>query len=288
LTPAELVAKAALSGLEVVAITDHDTTDGVATATAAARQSNVTIVPGVEISTVSGEEEVHILGYFVDVHDVDLQALLTRARQARQERARKMLARLADLGLPISWDRLVELSNGSGALGRPHVAATLLEAGHISSWDEAFDLWIGRGCPAYVERFKLLPEEAIQLVRQSGGVAVLAHPFIYNQKGERKAALDLRRWIPRLCEAGLEGIEVYYPNYPQRATRHLLAMAVDLGLLITGGSDFHGGVPGSGLGSIDVPWATWLGLERRAVHRQARSGRQVKLRPSQSMALPRN
>jgi predicted metal-dependent phosphoesterase TrpH len=270
LSPEELVARAASLGIEVLAITDHDTTEGLPAALAEAQRRNITLVPGVEVSTVSDQEEIHLLGYFMDLEDPDLQALLTRTREARWERAQRMLARLAELGLPIEWDRVVEMARGGGSIGRPHVAATLLEAGHVRSWDEAFDLWIGKDCPAYVERYKLVPEEAIQLLRGSGGLAVLAHPYVYNRVGDRKMALDLNYWLPRLRAAGLAGIEVYYPNYPRRASRELLALAIEHGLLISGGSDYHGGMLGNGLGSVAVPWAVWEGLERAHRARQAR------------------
>jgi hypothetical protein len=230
----------------------------------------VVLVPGVEISAVSGREEIHLLGYFVDPDHAGLQTLLSRAREARRTRARKMLNRLAELGLPVEWDRLVEVSGGSGSIGRPHVATTLLEAGHVSSYDEAFDLWIGRGGPAYVERYKVLPEEAVGILRRGGGLPVLAHPYIYSRDGQRRLGLDLKHWLPRLRDAGLEGIEVYYPNYPREARRHLLDLAVQYGLLITGGSDFHGGMLGNRLGSVAVPWAAWEGLERRHMLAQAR------------------
>ena len=164
----------------------------------------------------------------------------------------------------------VSVGGGGGSIGRPHVAATLLEAGHVSSWDEAFDLWIGRDRPAYVERYKLSPEDAIQLLRGSGGLAVLAHPYIYNRYGDRKLGLDLKRWLPRLSEAGLAGIEVYYPNYPRRACRELLALAIQHGLLVSGGSDFHGGMLGNGLGNVAVPWAVWEGLARAYRAKQSR------------------
>lgn len=264
LAPGELVAQAAGLGLEVLGITDHDTTEGLAVALAEARRHGITVVPGVEISTLAGREEIHLLGYFVDLHDLDLQALLARIRQARRERAKEMLARLANLGLAVEWERLLEKTGGGGSIGRPHVAATLLEAGHVSSWNEAFDLWIGRGRPAYVERYRLSPEDAIKMVRRAGGLPVLAHPFAYNRYGERRASLDLRRWLPHLREAGLEGIEVYYPHYPRRANRQLLAFAVKYGLLITGGSDFHGGMLAGRLGRVAVPWAAWEALERRS------------------------
>jgi len=263
------VACAAGRGLEVLAITDHDTTLGVPPALAEAQRWGITVVPGVEISTVSGREELHLLGYFIDVENLPLQTLLTRTREARRERAQQMLARLAHLGLPIEWERVVRLAGDGSSIGRPHVAATLLEAGYISSYDEAFELWIGWGCPAYVERYKLSPEEAIALIRGSGGLAVLAHPYLCDRKGECRSGLDLKRWLPRLCAAGLEGIEVYYPNYPRHVSRQLLALAAQHGLLITGGSDFHGSLTDNGLGSVAVPWAAWEGLLRR--HRSART-----------------
>lgn len=268
LTPVGLVARAADLNLEVLAITDHDTTDGVPAALDEARRRRVTVVPGVEISTVHGQEEIHILGYFVDLGNAEFQALLTLTRQTRRERAEKMLARLANLGLAIQWERVVEISGGTECIGRPHLAATLLEAGYVSSWNEAFDLWIGRGRPAYVERYKLEPEEAVRLVRRSGGLPVLAHPTIYNRNGECKVSLDLLRWLPRLRSAGLAGMEIYYPQYPRQTSQHLLALAIQHGLLITGGSDYHGGMVGRGPGSVAVPWAAWEGLERR--HRMMR------------------
>jgi predicted metal-dependent phosphoesterase TrpH len=272
LSPKELVARAASLGIEVLAITDHDTTEGVPAALSEGERRGVLVVPGVEISAVSGREEIHLLGYFVDPEDSGLQTLLARAREARRTRARKMLDRLAELGLPIEWERLVKVSGGSGSIGRPHVATTLVEAGHVSSYDEAFDLWIGRDGPAYVERYKVAPEVATELLKASGGLPVLAHPYIYGRDGERRLGLDLKHWLPRLRDAGLEGIEVYYPNYPREARRQLLALAVQHGLLITGGSDFHGGMLGNRLGSVAVPWVVWEGLERRHRLTQTRPG----------------
>jgi predicted metal-dependent phosphoesterase TrpH len=265
------VARAASQGIEVLSITDHDTTEGVPTALAEARRWGITLVPGVEISAVSGREEIHLLGYFVSNEHEELQALLAVARESRWERAQAMLGRLARLGMPVEWERVVEISGGGGSIGRPHVAASLLEAGHVSNYDEAFDLWIGRDRPAYVERYKLAPEEAIQLVRKNGGLAVLAHPYKYNRRGERRGGLNLKYWLPRLRAAGLEGLEVYYPNYPRRASQRLLELAIKHRLLITGGSDFHGGMLGNGLGSVAVPWAVWKGMERRHRLTQTRS-----------------
>ncbi|MCL7453586.1 MAG: PHP domain-containing protein, partial [Anaerolineae bacterium] len=175
------MARAAGQGIEVLAITDHDTTDGLPEALQRARTSHIRVVPGVEISTLSDREEIHLLGYLVDLENPALQGLLARTRQARWERAQKMLARLAELGFPLQWERLLELSGGGGSLGRPHVAMSLLDAGHVTSWDEAFERWIGRDCPAYVERYKLSPEAAIGLIHHAGGLAVLAHPYVYDR-----------------------------------------------------------------------------------------------------------
>jgi predicted metal-dependent phosphoesterase TrpH len=288
LTPEELVARAANLGLEVLAITDHDTTEAIPAALAEGQRWGITVVPGVEISAISGQEEIHLLGYYIDQEHPELQALLTRTREARWERAQKMLARLAKLGLPVEWGRVIEISGGSGSIGRPHVAATLLEAGHVSTYEEAFDLWIGRGCPAYVERYKLTPEEAIRLVAKSGGLAVLAHPYIYSRTGEYRKGLDLKYWLPRLREAGLVGLEVYYPNYPRRAIRNLLALAIQHGLLITGGSDFHGGMLGNGLGSVSVPWAVWEGMERRHRLTQGDMSRRLPGRAREALNLTPN
>jgi len=220
-------------------------------------------VPGVEISTIRGREEIHLLGYFCDLDNLELQALLVRTRERRRERAEQMLVRLAQLGLPLELDRVLAHSGHDRSIGRAHVAMALLEAGHVSSFDEAFHLWIGRDCPAYVERYKILPEDAIQLVRKSGGIPVLAHPYTYTRSGELKTGLDLKRWLPRLWDAGLMGVEAYYPHYPHRITRRLLALAIHYGLLITGGSDFHGKAIDNGLGSVVVPYIVWKGLERR-------------------------
>lgn len=275
LTSKELVARAASLGIEVLAITDHDTTAGVPAALAEAERMGITLIPGIEISTVSGREELHLLGYFVNPDNEELQTLLARARVARQERAKKMVIRLADMGLSVEWEQVIEMAHGSASIGRPHLAATLVAAGFVSSVKEAFTLWIGRGCPAYVERYKLSPEEAIQLVRRSGGVPVLAHPYIYSRRGTCKGGLDLRHWLPRLRDAGLEGIEAYYPHYAHRVNRHLLTMAIKHDLLITGGSDYHGGMVGNGLGSIAVPWAAWEGLRRR--HRLLQTGFEQRL-----------
>ncbi len=285
MVPGGLVARAASLGVEVLGITDHDTTAGLPEALAEAARCGVRVVPGVEISSVSGREEIHLLGYFVEPDQPALQATLAETQASRRERAKKMLDRLANLGMAVEWARLIEVAGDSHAIGRPHVAATLLEAGYVSTFGEAFDLWIGRGCPAYVERRKLSPEDAIELIGRSGGLAVLAHPYVYDRGGNCRVSLDLARWLPRLRKAGLQGIEVYYPNYPRRVCRQLLGLAVQHGLLVTGGSDFHGGCLGNGLGSVAVPWAAWQGLERRHRLRQAGHAHRARSRTRPAVEL---
>lgn len=261
LTPSKLVAEAARRGLSVIAITDHDSTEGIAEALEAARAYPVlTVIPGVELSTDVPKGEVHVLGYFVDYGDKDFQARLDTMRSSRMDRARRMVAKLRDLGMPIRWDRVLELSNG-GAVGRPHVAEALLEAGHVNSFQEAFVKYIGRDGPAYAEREKLTPVEAVSLLVKVGGLPILAHP------GEMEG---LYSYLSELTAAGLVGIEVYYNGYGPEVTERLLKAARRYGLLVTGGSDYHGhgGKGEAELGSLSIPWESAQKLIERAENRR--------------------
>jgi predicted metal-dependent phosphoesterase TrpH len=237
LTPEELVALAAGNGLAALGITDHDTTDAVSAAQRAGEQLGVWVVPGVELNTDTEDGHVDILGYFIDITSETFQAKLQRIRDARYERARRMVDKLRALGLPITFDRVLELST-EGAVGRPHVAEALREAGHVDTIGEAFDLYIGRRGPAYVDRYRMSPEEACALVRQAGGVPSLAHPI--NPHNPQASPADLRRLLASLRRAGLGAMECYYPGYSDQVSRWLLDIASELGLLPTGGSDFHG------------------------------------------------
>jgi predicted metal-dependent phosphoesterase TrpH len=245
LTPAQLVALAAERGLRTLALTDHDTVAGIPEASAAASAAALRFVPGVELSTHVESGEVHMLGYFIDTADPALREALTGFRAARAGRAEGMVARLGAAGAPIALDR-VHAFAGGGSIGRPHVARALVEAGHAASINEAFERWLVRGRPGYVERFRLTPPDAIRLIRASGGVPVLAHPHSVD---------DLPGLLPRLLEAGLAGLECYYGDYDEPRKRDYLALAKRHGLVATGGTDYHGG---SGahrrpLGSIYIP-----------------------------------
>lgn len=247
LTPTELIERAVRNGLEVIALTDHDCTDGIPEAQESARQHpQLLLIPGVELSTDVPHSEVHVLGYFLRWQDPRFQSRLARFRRSRLRRGRKMLAKLKRLGIDLSWQRVQEIA-GDGAIGRPHVALAMLEAGHISSLDEAFERYIGRNGPAYAEREKLTPVEATRLLVGAGGLPVLAHP---------RELPDLYPLVVELKEAGLVGLEVYYQDYDDQAVGRLLEVAHKHDLLPLGGSDFHGigGAHERDLGDIPLPF----------------------------------
>jgi predicted metal-dependent phosphoesterase TrpH len=230
LTPTQLIDLAAQRGVKVFALTDHDSTEGIAEArAAAAKHPGFTLIPGVELSTDIEENEVHVLGFFREVDDPELQAALARFRAGRYERGRRMTERLAALGLPISWQRVQEVA-GDGSVGRPHVARAMVEAGHVQSIQEAFDRYIGRNGPAYVERLKMTPPEAVVTLRRFGAPPVLAHP---------RDIQDLEAVIAELMTAGLAGMEVYYKDYDEETIQRLAAICEKFGLLPLGGSDYH-------------------------------------------------
>ncbi len=246
LTPQELVKLAADRGLRVIAITDHDTTDGVRPAqAAAARFADLRLIPGVEMSVDIAEAEVHLLGYWVDLDNREFQQLLAWSRDGRVNRARRILEKLAELGLPVEWERVRELA-GDGAVGRPHIAQAMVERGYVADIREAFDRYLGRGRPAYVERERLTPEQGIRSVLAVGGLPVLAHPADIT---------GLEELLPGWVAAGLVGIEVYYAGYTPEVIARLQELADRYGLIATGGTDYHGfGTPDEALpGAVDVP-----------------------------------
>ncbi|HUS82306.1 MAG TPA: PHP domain-containing protein [Dehalococcoidia bacterium] len=231
LTPSELVRLAASRGLSILAVTDHDSTEGIAEALAAAGEHpGFMLVPGIEMSTDIPGDEIHVLGYFLDYKDPDFQTTLTGLRNARRDRGRMMVEKLHAMGIDIPWKRVEELA-GDGSVGRPHVAQALVEFGRVSSFQEAFDRYIGRNGPAYAERAKLTPVEAIEMLAKAGALPVLAHPA---------SVSNLDDLIAQLKAAGMVGIEVYYQDYDQNTRTRLAAAAERHGLLKIGGSDFHG------------------------------------------------
>lgn len=258
-----MVRAAADLGLSAVAITDHDTVAGVAEALAQGQASGLVVVPGVEINTERGGHEIHVLGYYLEWQSPRLVAKLEWLRSGRERRAARIVARLREIGVPISLDRVFELAAGA-AVGRPHVARALAEAGWVHSMKEAFDQFLGQGAPAYVPREWLSPEEAVDVIAGAGGAPVLAHP---GTAGEE----DL---VQRLLEHGLVGIEVYHPEHGDEEERRFRRVAKENGLIVTGGSDSHG--PGfafrSGLGQRTCPFET-VTLLREAARKKGAAAR---------------
>lgn len=217
-----------------MALTDHDIVDGLPEAfEAASRYPDLTLIPGIEMSTDVPGNEVHILGHFIDWHDEPFRQALIRLQDSRLGRARKMVAQLEVLGVPVPWER-VEYFAGDGAVGRPHIALALVEAGHVPSVNEAFAQYLGRNGPAYVERERLEPEEVIALLLGVGGLATLAHPR------ELYAAGGLEDLLTKLTAAGLTGLEVYYQDYKPAEVELFRTLAEKFGLIPLGGSDYHG------------------------------------------------
>ena len=246
LSPADVVRKSAERGLTVIALADHDTVDGIAPALAAAKAfPQLKIIPCVEISTDVPNGEVHVLGYFIDYTDHKLKATLERMRHSRRERAYGMVAKLGKLGIHIEWQRVQEIA-GSGSIGRPHIAQAMLERGYVASVKEAFTKYVSRNGPAYVEREKMTPQEAVKLLLQTNGLPVLAHPLTIN---------DPETMVIKLKAAGLVGIEAYYDGYTAEEVSKLVSLADRHGLITTGGSDYHGldNSTETMIGGADVP-----------------------------------
>ena len=244
--PEEVVRRAGEKGLAFMALADHDTVDGIGPALGAVADfPHLSFIPGVEVSTDVPRGEVHILGYFIDYTSEELASALLRFRRSREWRSRRMVEKLAGLGIHIDWERVKEIA-GDGAIARPHVAQAMLEKGYISSIKEAFDKYLAREGPAYVEREKMTPAEAVALIRQNRGLPVMAHPF---------TVPDPENTIIELKEAGLVGIEAYYNGYTREEINHLLRMAARHRLLATGGSDYHGldDRAETPIGGVEVP-----------------------------------
>ena len=246
LTPAELVRMAKSKGLKVIAVTDHDSIGGIDEAIKeAGKEPQIVVVPGVEINTDLASGELHVLGYFLNYSDPDLVKALGKIRESRVGRAEKMVEKLHGLGLNIEWQRILDLARGE-SICRPHIAQALLEKGYVSSEREAFDKYIGRNGPAYVEREKIKPVDAVRIIVKACGLAVLAHPADIE---------GLDYMLDELIAAGLVGMEVYYGQYDQATRERLLRMAQARKLISTGGTDYHHflddrEVP---MGAVDIP-----------------------------------
>lgn len=255
-TPSALAALARALGLTAVALTDHDTVDGIPELLRAGRESGLTVVPGVELSVaaqVAPGGHLHLLGLLIDPEFPELKATLAELAFERERRGERIVEKLRGLGIGITAVEL-RAEAGEGAIGRPHVARLLMRKGHAASIQEAFDRYLSKGRPAYVDKKKLNEEEAIALIHRAGGLAILAHAHL--MKYPDYAAAEAK--VLALTELGLDGFEVYYPGMPGEYVRGLTALARNHRLVISGGSDYHGANKpdvrlGAGDGSLRIP-----------------------------------
>jgi predicted metal-dependent phosphoesterase TrpH len=258
LAPAALVARAASAGLRIIAVTDHDTLEGLPEAHAAGVAYDVRVVDGVEITAVDEGRDVHMLGYFLDPLNRSLGDFLGAQRADRLRRFREIAERLSDLGYPIDVESLIQTGSRhpGRSIGRPQIASALVAAGHARDVEDAFARFIGTDCPAYVPRRGAAPEQVIELVREAGGVSSMAHPALTKKD----------QIIPRLALSGLTAIEVRHSDHDAQAERHYRALAAQLGLAVSGGSDFHGDHShrAATLGTVVLPPEDFEVLESRA------------------------
>ena len=262
LTAAALIARAARAHLTTIAVTDHDTVASIAEATALGKKVGIRVVPGIEITAVDRGRDVHVLGYFFDPDDDDLLAFLISQRALHVTRVREIAAKLAELNMFIDIDTvLMEAATRPGSsVGRPQIARELVRAGYLSSVQDAFDLWLASGQPAYVPRTGPSPADVVKAIHDAGGIASFAHPGVTKRD-------DL---VAPLAEIGLDAIEAYHSDHTPEDTAAYRRMAARLGILITGGSDFHGENPDepmraqrSVLGAVVLPKEDFLALEFR-------------------------
>jgi predicted metal-dependent phosphoesterase TrpH len=263
LTPRELVARVVRAGIRVLSVTDHDTMAGVVETAETAAAQGLDVLPGIEITAVLDQRDVHVLGYFLEAAPPSLDAFLVAQRADRVTRVKKMGALLAGFGMPIDIDRLIEVGRVERrSLARPLVARALASAGHVTSVQEAFDRWIGDGRPAYVPRQGAAPAEVARIIARAGGVAALAHPGLLGRD-------DL---IPDLVKAGLAAIEVYHAEHDAAAETRYLGVARRHDLAVTGGSDYHGEDHhrAAKLGHVGISRAQFDALVERITRARAR------------------
>jgi hypothetical protein len=233
--PVDIIKMAKTQGISTIAIADHDTVEGIEKAIESGKKYDIEVIPALEFSTYWGKAEIHILGYYIDYKQKQLLKKIDEIFEARKERARGMISLLKKQGLKISLKEVQALA-GDKYIGRPHIARSLVNNGYIEEIGQAFtDEFIGNGSKAYIPKFKLSPEEAINLIEIAGGIPVLAHPLFINH-GQSLTEIDIKK----LIKAGLAGVEVYHSKHESKDIQYYQKIAEKLGLLITGGSDFHG------------------------------------------------
>jgi len=262
LSPTGLVEAAVAAGLAAVAVTDHDTSDGVPEALEAGASLGIRVVSGIEISCVLEGGALHILGYETDPAEPRYAEAVERLKRAREERNPKIINNLREMGIPITMEQVEERAGG-GVVGRPHMAKTLLDLGAVETMQEAFDSYLASDSPAYEHKFRFEPDVAFELIKGAGGIPVMAHPYQTRRDGE-----ELRRLVADLKDQGLEGIEVLYSHHTGEQVTFYEELAREFDLVPTGGTDFHGRSKpdlalGTGTGDLRVPWSILEGIDAR-------------------------
>ncbi len=228
-TPAEIIKKSKELGLDAISITDHDTVNAITEATMSGKESGIEVIPGVEISSEFNGKEVHILGYFVDPFNKEFERYLNFFREERIKRAERIIKKLEKLGLRLTFEDIISVSKNS-AIGRPHIALAMVNKGLVSSYYEAFNKYIGNGCPAYEKKVHLSPESAYKIITDAGGLSFIAHPGFMPEE-----------ILKELIEAGVDGIEVFHPSHTPQKIKFYKGIVSEYFLLESGGSDYHGG-----------------------------------------------
>lgn len=229
LSPAQIVEWASIKGVHAIAITDHDTIEGIEEAIRVSNSYSVSIIPGIEISCIFEDEEIHILGYYIDYSNKNILKLTKVLKESRINRSKKIINKLNDLGFDITFKEVQNIISNNGVIGRPHIAKLLAEKKYVQTVREAFDKYIGKNKPAYVERFKLSVQDGIKLIHNAGGIAVIAHPGLIKDENRIFQIIDL----------GIDGIEAIHSKHSQYDVLKFSEIAHVNNLIITGGSDFH-------------------------------------------------
>ncbi len=266
-TPTEVIAEAKRAGLSALALTDHDTTAGVKEAMFAAEKENIELIPGIELSTDYNGKEVHIVGLYIDVENKELIEQTAAFRKSRDSRNELIIEALQKEGFDITMEALKE-ENPDCVITRANIARFLFNHGMIKSVQEAFDKYIGDGCKCYINRFKVTPMDAVRLIKQAGGLAVLAHPLLYHM-----STVNLQKLIDELKDAGLDAIEAIYSTYTTGEEQLMKRTAKENGLLISGGSDFHGSNKpriklAAGYGHLYIPYSVLENLKSKLKFQQ--------------------
>ncbi|MCX8044158.1 MAG: PHP domain-containing protein [Desulfobacterota bacterium] len=262
LTPTELVRLAVGKKLEALAVTDHDTIDGITEALTAGTHHGLDVVPGIEISAEYSGGTLHILGYYIDIDNKQFCTKIAELQRARADRNPKIVKKLQALGMSIEMEDVVAEAGG-GQIGRPHFAQALLKKGYVRSAREAFERFLAKGAAAYCEKFRFQPHDAIACITDAGGIAVLGHPSSLNCPDQ----VSLEAAVQAMVDMGIRGIEAFYSDHTAEQTRHYIALARKYHLLITGGSDFHGhainGIClGTGRGNLNIPYECLAALKQ--------------------------